>query len=95
MPYGGRPHQHFWPHRFDGDKICRAERFDTFRRELGDAFVPTVLPDACANPNSPMAKAKQPPHSVFTGDLIDEPGQPTREAVNEVIQYLRGRLCSE
>ena len=80
-------------YRFEGDKVCRAERFDTLRRELGGGFVPVVLPDACANPDSPTAKAKQPPHSVFTGDLVDEPGQPTREAVNEVIRYFQSKLC--
>jgi dienelactone hydrolase len=80
-------------YRFAGDMMCRKERFDTLSRELGDAFVPAVLPDACANPDSPTARDKHPPHSVFTGDLIDQPGQPTREAVNEVIRYFRSKLC--
>lgn len=79
-------------YRFQGDKICRAERFETLRNALGSGFKPHVIADASANPNSPMAKAKQPPHSVFTGDLIDEPGQPTREAANEVIAFFRSRL---
>jgi hypothetical protein len=29
------------------------------------------------------------PHSVFTGDLIDAPGQPTQEAVHAVIAFFR------
>jgi len=35
------------------------------------------------------------PHSVFTNDLIDAPGQPTREAVDEVIAFLRNALLEE
>ena len=80
-------------YRFRGDKICRAEQFETLQKSLGFGFKPHVIADASANPNGPMAQAKQPPHSVFTGDLIDEPGQPTREAANEVIAFFRSRLC--
>jgi hypothetical protein len=29
---------------------------------------------------------------VFTGDLIDEAGQPTREAVNEIIAFFKDAL---
>jgi dienelactone hydrolase len=79
-------------YRFQGDRICRPERFETLRMVLGSGFKPHIIPNASANPNGPMAKAKQPPHSVFTGDLIDEPGQLTREAVNEVIDFFRSRL---
>ena len=32
------------------------------------------------------------PHSVFTLDLIDAPGQPTRRAVDEVIAFFRKAL---
>jgi hypothetical protein len=54
-------------YRFEGDEICRAERFETLRNALGSGFKPHVLADSSANPNGPMAKAKKPPHSVFTG----------------------------
>jgi hypothetical protein len=36
----------------------------------------------------------KPPHSVFTGDLIDAPGQPTRAAADEVIAFFR-RILKE
>jgi len=36
-----------------------------------------------------MKARGKPPHSVFTGDLIDAPGQPTRAAVDEVIAFFR------
>ena len=39
-----------------------------------------------------MAQAGKPPHSVFTGDLVDAPGEPTRAAVDEVIAFFAQRL---
>jgi len=80
-------------YRFHGDQICRAERFETLQKALGSGFKPRVIMDESANPSGTMAKANRPPHSVFTGDLIDEPGQPTREAANEVIAFFRSHLC--
>jgi hypothetical protein len=65
-------------YRFDGDKFCRAERFETLRRELGKGFLGTTLPDSAANP-----KGRKPPHSVFTTELIDAAGQPTRRRLTK------------
>jgi dienelactone hydrolase len=76
-------------YRFEGEKFCRAARFETLRRELGKGFVDTTLPDSAANLNG-----RKPPHSVFTTELIDGAGQPTRAAVDEVIGFFRERLCA-
>jgi dienelactone hydrolase len=76
-------------YRFEGDAFCRAARFETLRRELGKGFIGTTLPDSAANP-----KGRKPPHSVFTTELIDAAGRPTRAAVDEVIGFLRERLRS-
>lgn len=73
--------------RFQGDPMCRKERFDHLRREFGDAFEAIELPDATANPNGPI-----PPHSVLTNHLIDEAGQPTRAALERTIAFLREQL---
>jgi dienelactone hydrolase len=73
-------------YRFEGDKLCQAARFETLHRELGKGFVGTTLPDSAGNP-----KGRKPPHSVFTTELIDAAGQPTRGAVDEVIGFF-GRL---
>lgn len=75
--------------RFKGDKVSPADRFDFLREELGDAFVAVELEDAAANPDSPM-----PPHSVVTEHLIDEPGQPTRAALDQVLELFRARLLT-
>ncbi len=79
-------------YRFDGDPLSRPAKFATLRREFGDAFTGVELPDACGNPDSPLARAGRPPHSVFTGDLIDAAGEPTRQAADEVIDFFKAAL---
>jgi dienelactone hydrolase len=78
-------------YRFEGDPMSTAARFATLRRELGDAFLGTVLPDSAGNPEGLRAHGHK-PHSVFTGDLIDAPDEPTRRAVDEVIAFFQERL---
>ncbi|MFE7314773.1 dienelactone hydrolase family protein [Streptomyces sp. NPDC057555] len=73
--------------RFRGDRLVPQERFAFLRRELGDAFTSVELADEDANPESPMT-----PHSVLTEHLVDEPGHPTRAALDEVLDLLRRRL---
>ncbi|CAM5287256.1 dienelactone hydrolase family protein [Mycolicibacterium aubagnense] len=73
--------------RFKSDKLVPAERFDFLREQLGDAFIAVELEDADANPD-----ARLPPHSVVTEHLIDEPGQPTRAALDQVLDLFRTRL---
>ena len=75
-------------YRFEGDTFCPAERFAAYREALGDRFVGTVLPDSAANPDAPLKT----PHSVVTLHLIDEEGQPTIEARDEILDYFRMRL---
>ncbi|MGO8914844.1 MAG: hypothetical protein ACLQJR_02930 [Stellaceae bacterium] len=81
-------------YRFEGDSICRASRFQTLRTAFGGAFAGTELPGSAANPAGMKAQGKE-PHSVFTGDLIDAPDQPTRRAVDEVIAFFRKALLEE
>lgn len=75
-------------YRFDGDSFCRAERFAAFAAALGDRFEGKVLPDSAANPDTPYKN----PHSVVTLHLIDEAGQPTRQAIDEILDFFRMRL---
>ncbi|MFI1650990.1 dienelactone hydrolase family protein [Streptomyces avidinii] len=76
--------------RFRGDRLVPGERFAHLRRELGDAFVAVELDAGAANPQSALA-----PHSVLTEHLIDEPGQPTRQALDTVLDLFRTRLLGE
>ncbi|MAT04326.1 MAG: dienelactone hydrolase [Acidimicrobiaceae bacterium] len=75
--------------RFEGDKLVPPERFEFLRRELGEAFVAIELPDDSANPEAP-----NPPHSVLTEHLVDEPGEPTRAALDRVLELFRSRLLT-
>jgi dienelactone hydrolase len=75
-------------YRFEGDSLCRAERFAAYQAALGDRFVGRVLPDAAANPDSPMKN----PHSVVTLHLIDRAGEPTRAALDEILGFFATRL---
>jgi dienelactone hydrolase len=80
--------------RFEGDQICRRERFAAYARALGDRFVGRELPDSAANPDVPSFFARHVPfpHSVVTVHLIDEAGQPTVAARDEILAFFKGRL---
>ncbi len=75
-------------YRFAGDSFCKAERFAAFAEALGDRFEPRVLEDSAANPATPMKN----PHSVVTLHLIDEAGQPTVQARDEILEFFSMRL---
>jgi hypothetical protein len=75
-------------YRFEGDPLCRSERFAAYQAALGDRFVARVLPDAAADPDAPMKR----PHSVVTLHLIDREGEPTRAARDEILGFFRQRL---
>ena len=74
--------------RFEGDPFVPKERFDFLHERLGDGFISVELTQADGHPDSPMAKH----HSVLTGDLIDEPGEPTRVALDQVLELFRSKL---
>ena len=73
--------------RFRGDRLVPAERFRFLADELGDAFVAVEIDDEHANPEGVMS-----PHSVLTEHLVDEPGQPTRAALDQVLDLFRTTL---
>ncbi|CAG9254951.1 dienelactone hydrolase family protein [Paraburkholderia caribensis] len=76
-------------YRFEGDRFCKAQRFAAYQSTLGDRFIARVLPDTAANPNVPefFDKVVQTPHNVVTIHLIDEEGQPTRKARDEILEF--------
>ena len=82
-------------YRFEGDKFCRAQRFAAYSQALGTRFIGRVLPDSAANPDVPpfFAKHVTTPHSVVTAHLIDEAGQPTLEARDEILAFFKQRLA--
>jgi len=74
--------------RFQGDPLCTKARFDRLEQEFGDAFIRVELPRSSRNPRGKPV----PPHSVVTTDLIDEPGQPTRGALDQVLALFKRQL---
>ena len=74
--------------RFRDDPLVPAERFAFLRERLGDGFVAVELDQADGHPESVMREH----HCVLTQDLIDEPGQPTRAALEQVLALLRTKL---
>jgi len=82
-------------YRFAGDKVCRAERFAAYTAALGDRFIGRELPDSAANSDvSPFfARHVNFPHSVVTQHLIDEAGQPTMTARDEILAFFHARLA--
>ena len=83
-------------YRFKGDPFCRAQRFAAYSEALGDRFVGRVLPDDAANPQPPpfFREVVGSPHSVVTAHLIDEAGQPTIAARDEILAFFAKRLAS-
>jgi hypothetical protein len=84
-------------YRFEGDKFCTAQRFAAYAEKLGDRFIGRVLPDSAANPDVPpfFAQHVTTPHSVVTVHLIDETGQPTIAARDEILAFFVRRLGTQ
>lgn len=76
--------------RFTGDTLSPPERFATLRRVLGDRFVGVEIDSSKGNPWGHASRA----HSVLTDDLVDEEGQPTRDALDQVLDLFRSRLLA-
>jgi len=74
--------------RFTGDKTSPGERFERLRQELGDGFIGVEIDSSKGNPYGHPTNA----HSVLTNHLIDEPGQPTRDALDKVLAFFEERL---
>jgi dienelactone hydrolase len=82
-------------YRFEGDKFCKAERFAAYSQALGQRFVARILPDSAANQtglNTFFKDVVATPHSVVTAHLIDEAGQPTLAARDEILAFFAQRL---
>jgi dienelactone hydrolase len=74
--------------RFTCDRLSPPERFARLRDELGDAFVGVEIDSGPGNEHG----LKRSAHSVLTGELVDEPGHPTRAALDRVLDLFRARL---
>jgi dienelactone hydrolase len=76
--------------RFTCDRFVPGERFETLRRELGDRFISVEIDSSEGNPHGIPKSA----HSVLTEHLVDEPGHPTFDALQKVLDLFRTRLLA-
>jgi len=74
--------------RFTGDKGCPAQRFQSLRRELGERFESIEIDSSPRNAYGIPRRA----HAVLTVDLVDQPGHPTRAALDRVMAFLDENL---
>jgi dienelactone hydrolase len=83
-------------YRFAGDRFCKAQRFAAYSEVLGDRFIARVLPDSAANADTApfFEQVVASPHSVVSAHLIDEAGQPTIAARDEILSFFARRLAT-
>ena len=74
--------------RFHGDRLSPSARFRTLEARLGNGFVAIELDAMHGHPDGPLPFR----HSVLTEDLIDEPGEPSRVALERVLALFREKL---
>ena len=74
--------------RFTGDTKAPAERFARLREELGANFIGVEIDSSIPNPWGYRKAA----HSVLTEDYSHAPGSPTRQALDDVLDFLSSRL---
>jgi dienelactone hydrolase len=76
--------------RFTGDKLSPGARFARLRDELGENFIGVEIDSSAGNPWDIPTNA----HSVLTEHFVDEPGHPTRLALDQVLEFFRERLVA-
>ena len=84
-------------YRFEGDRFCKAQRFAAYFEALGERFIERVLPDSAANRDSVapfFEHVVANPHSAVTAHLIDQAGQPTIAARDEILSFFTHRLTA-
>ncbi|TFC07018.1 dienelactone hydrolase [Cryobacterium adonitolivorans] len=74
--------------RFTDDRGCPPERFHTLRAEFGAGFESIEIDSSPGNPAGIASSA----HCVLTVSLVDEPGHPTRAALERTLEFLAERL---
>ncbi|MFZ0664650.1 MAG: dienelactone hydrolase family protein [Acidimicrobiales bacterium] len=76
--------------RFSGDPLCPPARFQRLSEELGEHFIAVELDSSAGNPHGHPKDA----HSVLTEHLHDAVGTPTREALDQVLDFYKERLLT-
>ena len=75
--------------RFTGDRAVPQERFDHLREVFGDRLIAVEIEN---RPGSNPHEIPKAAHSVVTEHFVDEPGHPTHDALNQVLDFFKQRL---
>jgi dienelactone hydrolase len=75
-------------YRFETDKVCPKERFATLRQTFGPGFRGTEIPTGPGHPGDIPDGA----HAVLTKSFVDQPGHPTRKALDEILAHFKRQL---
>ena len=75
--------------RFSKDRAVPDARWARYKQELGDNFIGV---DIDSSPGNPFG-IKKSAHSVLTEELVDQPGHPTKDALDRVLAFFRDRLA--
>ncbi|MDQ1510004.1 MAG: hypothetical protein QOG50_1848 [Actinomycetota bacterium] len=75
--------------RFSEDRAVPDARWARYRTELGDNFIGVDIDSSAGNPHG----IKKSAHSVLTEELVDQPGHPTKDALDRVLAFFRERLA--
>jgi dienelactone hydrolase len=74
--------------RFSKDRAVPDARWARYREELGDNFIGVDIDSSAGNPHG----IKRIAHSVLTEHFVDQPGHPTKDALDRVLAFLREKL---
>ena len=77
--------------RFTNDKFVPAERFRHLREVLGERLIMIEIENRPGRNPHHIPKTA---HSVVTEHLVDEPGHPTRDALERVLDFFKQRLTA-
>ncbi len=75
--------------RFTGDFAVPPQRFEHLREVFGDRIITIEIENRKGRNPHDLPKAA---HSVVTEHLVDEPGHPTKEALDRVLAFFQERL---
>jgi dienelactone hydrolase len=74
--------------RFSKDMAVPDGRWARYREELGDNFIGVDIDSSPGNPHG----IKRTAHSVLTEHFVNQPGHPTKDALDRVLAFLREKL---
>ena len=74
--------------RFSKDRAVPDARWARYRADFGDNFIGVDIDSSPGNPNG----IKRTSHSVLTEHFVDQPGHPTKDALDRVLAFLREKL---